>query len=72
MGLELFSLSQTKSDNVLYLSESPFTNTGDIKENLLSILENRISYIKEVKMLKTQYQKLTNKNVCLDKVTIID
>lgn len=72
MGLELFALAKTKSRNVLYLTESPFTNTGGIKGNLLSILENKISYINEVKMLREHYKKLVGKNVCLDKVTIID
>lgn len=72
MGLELFALAKTTSHNVLYLTESPFTNTGIIKGNLLSILENKITYIKEVRMSKAHYQKLINKNICLDKVTIID
>lgn len=72
MGLELFALAKTQSRNVLYLTESPFTNTGGIKGNLLSILENKISYIKEVKMSREHYNKLVGKNVCLDKVTITD
>ncbi|MFR3684320.1 MAG: hypothetical protein ACLTXM_04680 [Enterococcus sp.] len=72
MGLELFALAKTSSRNVLYLMESPFTKTGGIKGNLLSILENKISYIQEVKMAREHYKKLVGKNVCLDKITIID
>lgn len=72
MGLELFALAKTKSRNVLYLTESPFTSTGVIKGNLLSILENKIPYIQEVKMSREHYNKLVGKNVCLDKVTKID
>lgn len=72
MGLELFALAQTNSRNVLYLMESPFTKTGDIKGNLLSILENKISYVQEVRMSREHYNKLVGKNVSLDKITIID
>ncbi|MBU5362868.1 hypothetical protein KQI58_17600 [Enterococcus raffinosus] len=72
MGLELFALEKTKSRNVLYLTESPLTGTGCIKGNLLSILENKIPYIQEVKMSREHYNKLVGKNVCLDKVTKID
>lgn len=72
MGIELFALAKTHSHNVLYLMESPFTNTGGIKGNLLSILENKISYVQEVNMLRKYYDKLAGKNVSLDKITIID
>lgn len=72
MGLELFALAKTVSHNVLYLTESPFTNTGVIKGNLLSILENKITYINEVKMSREHYKHLVGKNISLDKITIID
>lgn len=72
MGIELFALAQTTSHNVLHLTESPFTTTGIIKGNLLSILENKISYIEEVRMSRAHYEKLVGKNVSLDKATIID
>lgn len=72
MGLEMFALEKTTSYNVLYLEESPFDSKGVIKGNLLSILKDKISYIKEVRMSDTHYKQLKDKNVPLDKATIYD
>lgn len=72
MGLEMFALEKTTSYNILYLEESPFDSKGVIKGNLLSILKDKISYIKEVRMSDTHHKQLKDKNVPLDKATIYD
>lgn len=71
MGLEMFALEKTTSYNILYLEESPFDSKGVIKGNLLSILKDKVSYIKEVRMSDTHYKQLKDKNVPLDKATIV-
>lgn len=72
MGLEMFALEKTTSHNILYLEESPFDSKGVIKGNLLSILKDKVSYIKEVRMSETHYKQLKDKNVPLDKAIIYD
>lgn len=71
MGLELFALSKSKSHNILYLEESPLDENEDIKGNLLGILKDSINYVHEVKMKQGYFNELKNKQVPLDKVTII-
>ena len=70
MGLELFSLAKTNSINTLYLEESPLDGKGNIKGNLMSILDNRVPYIHKVEVDQKSYHLLANKNVCMDKVVL--
>ncbi|MGM0238856.1 hypothetical protein [Enterococcus sp. AZ103] len=72
MGIELLALSKSKSRNILNLEESPFTEDGQVKGNLLGILENRIPYVQEVKMSQDYFVALKNKNISVDKVKVIE
>ncbi|KID42473.1 hypothetical protein [Fructilactobacillus fructivorans] len=70
MGVELWALSQSKSHNTLYLEESPFNADGKVKQNLLDILTDRISYIQDVHMSKEFLQELENKGIPTKKVVV--
>lgn len=68
MGVELLSLSKTKSRNILHLEESPFDENGNVRGNLLGILENRVTYVQEVRMKKEYYDALKAKHFPVDKI----
>ena len=71
LGLELMALAKTKSYNTLHLEETPLNELGEIKGNLLSILENQVTFIHQVVVTEVDYKILKSKNVPLDKLVII-
>lgn len=71
LGMELFSLAKTTSHNTVYLNESPLDDKGNIKKNLLYILQDNIKYIHEVKMSLEHKQMLIKKGVSVAKVSVI-
>lgn len=71
LGMELFSLAKTTSYNTVYLNESPLDDNGNVKGNLLYILQDDIRYIHEVKMSLEYKQILIKKGVSISKVSVI-
>ncbi|MBV7391111.1 hypothetical protein [Enterococcus alishanensis] len=72
MGVELLSLSKTNSHNILHLEESPFDENGNVRGNLLGILEDRINYVQEVRMKKEYYDALKAQNFPINKVEMYE
>lgn len=70
MGIELTALSKTSSNNTLYLSEDPLNSDGQIKGNLLAILNNKIPFIQNVVMSNDQYEKINMMGILTDKIKI--
>lgn len=71
MGLEMEALRDTKSHNVLRLSESPFDENNQVRGNLLAILKNEIAYIQEVQMDQASYNALALRDVPLNKAKVL-
>lgn len=71
MGVEMMALRYTKSHNILRLCEDPFDEQGEIRGNLLGILNNDIQYIQEVQMTQAAYNALALRNFKLDKATVV-
>ncbi|GEO67712.1 hypothetical protein [Levilactobacillus spicheri] len=71
MGVEMMALRYTKSHNILRLCENPFDEQGEIRGNLLGILNNDIQYIQEVQMTQAAYNALALRNFKLDKATVV-
>lgn len=72
MGLEMSALRDTKSHNILRLSESPFDENNEVRGNLLAILKNDIAYIQEVQMDQASYNALALRKAPLDKATVLE
>lgn len=71
MGVELLSLAETKSENTLYLNESPLDESGHLKGNLFQILTNQITYIHHVVMTQAMADEVPA-DVPTDKIIIVD
>lgn len=71
MGMEMMALRYTKSHNTLRLCEDPIDEQGEVRGNLLGILNNNIQYIQEVQMTQAAYNALALRNINLDKAKII-
>lgn len=69
MGIELNALQATKSDNTLYLNESPLDESGHVKGNLFQILNDDIKYVQHVVMTQAMFDELPQ-DISTDKVTI--
>lgn len=71
LGIELDVLAQTKSHNIINLAEDPFDENDNVRGNLLSILNDDISYIQEVQVSQENADKLKQKQISLAKVTVV-
>lgn len=71
LGIELTALSKTTSYNILHLTESPLDDAGNVKGNLLAILNGNIRYIHEVSMSLEYKQLLIKKGVSVAKVSVL-
>ncbi|KRM71833.1 hypothetical protein [Lacticaseibacillus brantae] len=72
MATELNALVNTKSHNILRLSEPAVDESGAVRGNLLMILKNEIKYIHEVEMPTADYNELAMRNIPLTKAKIVD
>lgn len=68
LGIELTALSQTKSENILYMQESAFDNKGQVRGNLQSIFNDERSYIKYVILTLEDAQRLEKMGIKSNKV----
>jgi len=71
LGVEMMALRYAPSHNILRLSEDPFDEQGEVRGNLLGILNDDIKYIQEVQMTQAAYNALALRNIKIDKATII-
>ncbi|WDF83077.1 hypothetical protein PQ472_02265 [Lacticaseibacillus pabuli] len=72
LGLELDAVSQTKAHTVLDMVESPWDDAGNVRGNLLAILEGRLSYVDEVLVNQADYDRLQREGVATAKLTVVD
>ncbi|MFD1124045.1 hypothetical protein ACFQ22_01535 [Lentilactobacillus raoultii] len=70
LGIELTALSKSKSQNTLYLAEDPIDENGNVRGNLMAILNNDISYVQRVRMSEDKLQKLINAGAPTSKVEV--
>lgn len=70
MGIELVSLSKSKSKNTLHLVEDPLSPEGKVKGNLMGILTNKIKFIQNVTMTYDKFEKLLEAGAPTSKITI--
>lgn len=68
MGIELTVLSQTKSDNTLYLVEDPLDENGQVRGNLAEILNNQLPYVQHVVVNQAQAEELKESGAPTDKL----
>ncbi|MDT7019691.1 hypothetical protein RIN67_01105 [Levilactobacillus namurensis] len=71
LGVEMMALRYAPSHNILRLSEDPIDQQGEVRGNLLGILNNDIAYIQEVQMDQAAYNALALRNINLSKATVI-
>ncbi|AEV94919.1 hypothetical protein [Pediococcus claussenii] len=71
MGVELNALAKTKSKNSLYLDESVFDDTNNIKGNLEAIMDNRVSSVDKVYISEEDYAKLLENKVDMHKYSVL-
>lgn len=71
MGVELNALAKTKSKNSLYLDESVFDDTNNIKGNLEAIMNNRINSIEKIYISESDYAKLLENRVDMHKFGVL-
>ncbi|USS86916.1 hypothetical protein [Fructilactobacillus cliffordii] len=71
MGVELTSLINTESHNILRLSEDPLDDQGNVRGNLADILYDRVKTIQTVQVSAKDYKILQKKGLPLAKIVII-
>ncbi|MHC5268401.1 hypothetical protein ACYSNO_04320 [Enterococcus sp. LJL98] len=72
MGIELSALKRTNSYNILSLEETPIDEQGNVKRNLVDILENKIECIQEVRMQSDYFEQLKAREVPLNKIVVCE
>lgn len=70
MGIELDSLSKTRSYNNLYLEESPLDDMGNVKGNLHFILQSKVKFIQKVITSEENFKILKSREKNMDKVIL--
>ncbi|USS90026.1 hypothetical protein [Fructilactobacillus carniphilus] len=70
LGIEMWSLDNTKSHNTLYLTEDPLNSDGKIKRNLYDILLDNIKFIQSVHMNQNQFEKIKSTKLSTEKIVV--
>lgn len=70
LGIELESLAQARSKNILQMVEPPLDENHEVRGNLQSILTNDIPYVQEVRLSLAAFQELGTKDVPMKKIKI--
>ncbi|WP_419153912.1 hypothetical protein [Weissella viridescens] len=68
MGVEMNSLREAKSHNVLEMAESVLDENGNVRGNLDLILQGQLDYIDEVRVDSQGYHDLEQSGVPMDRV----
>lgn len=68
MGVEMNSLREAKSHNVLEMAESVLDENGNVRGNLDLILQGQLDYIDEVRVDSQDYHDLEQSGVPMDRV----
>ncbi|RRG18677.1 hypothetical protein D3P96_01445 [Weissella viridescens] len=68
MGVEMNSLREAKSHNVLEMAESVLDENGNVRGNLAMILQGQLDYIDEVRVDSQGYEDLKQSGVPMDRV----
>ncbi|KRN27695.1 hypothetical protein IV38_GL001908 [Lactobacillus selangorensis] len=68
LGIELTALSYTKSKNTLFMSESALDDSGQVRGNLMSILDDKLPFIQKVVLTLKDAEDLKRLGIESDKI----